>query len=374
MKKYLLKHKNIDVAIIDIDPDLYYFRKIKLLNPGHFPYGVKAETPAFDEWWKSRIISISRKDVKRFIDENRLSGVSEFALKSFGLNLTDHYWLAPKEEKALKWEDVNFFDNSFKNNEAMMFDLNARTPDSSTGGQLSKRWMLESGTRYLLKDGVKPVFTEAYNEKIGSRIGIMLGINCVDYDVVIKDGVPASKCACFIDRNTELVTAYQIMEARAFPPGKNKYEHCVECFQEFGGMNARRRIDEMIVFDYLLANTDRHAWNFGAIRDAESLQPLSFAPLFDHERSMWETGAGQDCRTFCETHDEQIKLVKDLSWYEPEMLKNAGEEVYQIMAGNPYRNFENSDQPQKELDALLDRIEKLNQIAFRQNSAGKVYL
>jgi predicted DCC family thiol-disulfide oxidoreductase YuxK len=76
---------------------------------------------------------------------------------------------------------------------------------------------------------------------------------------------------------------------------------------------------------------------------------------------MWLDGSSS--RTFCETHDEQINLVDDFSWYEPEKLKNVSDEIYQILAENPYRNFENSDQPEKELNALLKRVEKLNMIA-----------
>ena len=43
----------------------------------------------------------------------------------------------------------------------------------------------------------------------------------------------------------------------------------------------------MIVIDYLLANTDRHYNNFGAIRNANSLEWIGSAPIYDSGTSLW---------------------------------------------------------------------------------------
>lgn len=46
-------------------------------------------------------------------------------------------------------------------------------------------------------------------------------------------------------------------------------------------------IDYMLVFDYLMANTDRHFGNFGAIQNVETLEWIGPAPIFDSGTSLW---------------------------------------------------------------------------------------
>ena len=43
----------------------------------------------------------------------------------------------------------------------------------------------------------------------------------------------------------------------------------------------------MITVDYLLVNEDRHQNNFGVIRNAETLEYLGPAPLYDSGTSLW---------------------------------------------------------------------------------------
>lgn len=43
----------------------------------------------------------------------------------------------------------------------------------------------------------------------------------------------------------------------------------------------------MMLLDYLICNQDRHFGNFGAIRDAVTLEWVGFAPIFDSGTSLW---------------------------------------------------------------------------------------
>ena len=42
----------------------------------------------------------------------------------------------------------------------------------------------------------------------------------------------------------------------------------------------------MIVLDYVIANEDRHFNNFGVLRNAETLEWLGFAPIYDSGSSL----------------------------------------------------------------------------------------
>jgi len=379
--KYLLRHKNIDVAELELETGGFVVKALDVLDEAHYPYGVDMDGKALRLWWTQRIVPASRDGISACLREHGIQGVHELALESLGLNLSDQYWVISKEKQKLAWEDVNFFDNDFfEEKERLRFGprigggiKELSLPDRSTGGQRPKRWTIENGGRYLIKAGVEPVFMEAYNEKIGSLIGKLLGINSVKYEVVTENGFPASKCACFVDRNTELIHAADIIlpSGPEGHYGKNAYEHCVKSFSDACVPDARRKIDEMIVFDFLITNVDRHAFNFGMIRDANTLTPISFAPLYDHERSMWHIYSGQNCHTFCETHEEQIMLVDDFSWYDPRALNSASDEICNIIEANNYRNIEQS---KKEIRAFEERVKRLNRIAYSTHIAGRTPL
>ena len=69
--------------------------------------------------------------------------------------------------------------------------------------------------------------------------------------------------------------------------------------------------------DYIIANEDRHFNNFGVIRNAETLEWLGFAPIYDSGSSLgYDKMPAQMrsekevvCKPFKNHHAEQIKLV-----------------------------------------------------------------
>ena len=76
---------------------------------------------------------------------------------------------------------------------------------------------------------------------------------------------------------------------------------------------------EMLILDYLIANTDRHFGNFGAVRNAETLEWTGLSPIYDCGTAMWhdkllsEKTITADCESkpFKKFHSEQISLVSD---------------------------------------------------------------
>ena len=82
----------------------------------------------------------------------------------------------------------------------------------------------------------------------------------------------------------------------------------------------------MLVLDYIIANEDRHYNNFGFIRNAESLEWMGFAPIYDSGTSLWyntqKVGSIVDAKPFKKNHDEQVKLVQRLDWFNYAALKD----------------------------------------------------
>lgn len=74
------------------------------------------------------------------------------------------------------------------------------------------------------------------------------------------------------------------MEAAAGKKQKNstsRYRHLLECCELLGIGNITPFLDRMLVLDYIIANEDRHFNNFGALRNAETLEWLGMAPIYD---------------------------------------------------------------------------------------------
>lgn len=75
----------------------------------------------------------------------------------------------------------------------------------------------------------------------------------------------------------------------------------------------------MMLLDYLIYNQDRHFGNFGAIRDAVTLEWVGFAPIFDSGTSLWfdqyaskiKALADAPAKPFAATQQAQLALAKD---------------------------------------------------------------
>ena len=99
------------------------------------------------------------------------------------------------------------------------------------------------------------------------------------------------------------------------------YEEYIKKLEDNGIENAREKVENMFILDFIIMNDDRHLNNFGIIRDVNTLKWLDVAPAFDNGQSLnieyyddeelHVEGLG---RFFYEvkTFDEIIKVVKNL--------------------------------------------------------------
>ena len=300
-KKFVLKHKNIDVLEIELD-DLGEIIDIgSTLNSEHMPIATvdkngSAVFTAIRDWWKNRSIPASRDGLRSFLEKVGLSFPLQLVKKCSGLSLSDQYWICPIDQNA-EWEDVNFFDNEFSEDvgKLMLFEMDCddvdaislNSPDNTSDGVLRKKWKIINGKRCLVKGGTMPLNQEVANEALASMICERLGIPYTNYEILELDGDVYSVCEGFINRDTELVPVSRINELIKKSNHTSKYEALVIRLEELNIKDARRFIDMMITLDYIIANTDRHYNNFGLIRDATTLKWISMAPVFDSGTSMW---------------------------------------------------------------------------------------
>jgi len=336
--QWILMHKNIVVAELEIMEKAGVVTQVtKTFDTDHAPLGTlnrlqKTINPeSLDAWLRGRAIPASRQNIDKFLRGLNILNTSALSLKSYGLSLSDQYWVKPRDAD-LSWEAINFFQNDFsddigeilfQNKDVNHPDIKVISPDANTDGILRKKWTIQDGKRVLMKGDSDLAEQRPFNEEIASKIMTRLSINHIPYTVIYTKSRYYCLCDNFINEDTELITAAEVIASIATEvTSKNdsKYVQLLKCCDHLGIGGIKCRLEEMMVVDYLIANSDRHWGNFGFIRDADTLEWKDFAPIFDSGNSLWFDKRNITdqvlSETFESTHDEQIKLVTDLSWYE----------------------------------------------------------
>ena len=379
MMKYILMHREIEVAEIELDELSHITNIYEVYAEEHFPVGTLGkhgvDKTMLAKWWAKRSIPASRSGLRETLDLLHMSVPQELLAKCYGLSLSDQYWISPKD-KPLMWKEINFFDHDFSEDVGNLLfgygefsdSMSLISPDNTSDGQLIKKWKIADGKRVLIKGGSNPYQQEPLCEVIASGIAERLCIPHTKYTLLWEHEKPFSVCQDFITSETELVSAYHIMQSRKKPNDLSDYEFYLSCAEQLGVKNIREQTEKMIVLDFLIGNEDRHFNNFGLIRNAVTLEWIGVAPIFDCGTSLWYNtqeslikplSPNLPAKPFKKTHREQIKLVKDFSWLDMKKLKGMEEEMEEILFQSPYISRERRAVL---CDAFCQRAELLGEI------------
>ena len=305
-------HKDNPVLLAEFDPETNTFSKIlEVFSHSHVPFasfqnqGNIIPKTKLTDWYNHRSIPGYRIDIDKLCDSLGISNTKELLSHTFALSISDHYWLKP-EGLDISWNTINFFDNNFNSelsqklileNKKISIDELGETPVNTTDGYHKKVWIKDQyGTPVLLKSGSKPFCLEPINERLASDLCFVLDFPHVKYDIVnpekydigdSSDPFLLSSCDAFTTRDTEFLTAYDILNFYDNKPNSiNVRDFFEEKCKDNNIFDISDKLDQMIIIDSLILNEDRHLRNFGIIRDANSLEWLDFAPIFDSGTSM----------------------------------------------------------------------------------------
>ena len=396
MKKILMNGIK-EVLLAEYDTATSVFSKIyEVYDINYAPYILKSfykeneinDTPFrtnLSEWFRGRGIPSWRDRLDLLLHRLNINAPSELLDKAFGLSLSDQYWLKPYNTK-INYDDINFFDNDFdysefleaslsKNSKTIMSENSLKTPNNTTDGMLKKAWIIDGGTRYLLKSGYKNELLQPFNEVLASEICKRLGFNHVSYSLDTYKDTVVSKCPCFITKDTELITCFQIRNDMKRNDNIKDYEEYIKVLEEHGISDARIKMENMYIIDYLIMNEDRHLNNFGIIRDVNTLKLLDVAPIFDNGQSLniayydnEEMHISGEGRLFYEVKpfDEIIKVVKDIKRIDLSKLDGIVEWFDELL--HKYQHLTNfSDTRINRLCILLNR--QLNKLKKLQENS-----
>lgn len=354
-----------------------------LYSPEHLPPGIPvrhgtADRGLLNEWWTDRSIPASRSGIREALETMGLLNTGALLVRCYGLSLSDQYWICP-EDSGLTWDRINFFDHDFSDDigdvlfgaEKKADRLDFSSPDNTSDGNLKKRWKIIDGTRCLVKGGSNPFRQQPFNEVIASEIMARLDIPHIPYTVTWSKGAPYSVCENFVTRDTELIPAWRILRTQKKNNSVSVYQHFINCCEALGINEPVPFLDRMLTLDYIIANEDRHFNNFGVLRDAETLRWLGFAPIYDsgsslaYDKMPAQIRSGKEvvCKPFKNHHEEQLRLVSDLSWIDFDRLTDVPDLITDILSADGADEYVGKDRISAISDSVARRIQTLASMA-----------
>lgn len=257
---------------------------------------------------KTRVIPKNRAFVQNILETNGLDrndtkGIIDICK---GLSLNDSYWVV--DDDSLKFDDYNLYDNEFSETLATVAFTGysskikgiATSPEFTTNGVLPKAWRRMNDVIYLFKGGTdKSQFSNAgnepYSEFYASQVAKKMGINYVEYGLVKWKGILASTCPLFTSKHVSYVPIYLATNSQDIGTIWNW------CKERGWG----KQFADMIAFDSLIINTDRHFGNFGILKNSDTGEYIGLSPVFDNGEGLLSK-ARQDYFADKETLDTYI--------------------------------------------------------------------
>ena len=371
-------HKTNPVVDMDLDDTTGYISKIRdVFDLRRLPLGISVfktgiDRKALNDWWIGRSIPASRSGLGDALQSIGVSAPALLLEKCYGLSLSDQYWICPKGS-GIVWEKVNFFRNEFSkdmgeilfgHNPADHAHISLMSPDNTSDGWLRKKWIIADGKRFLMKGGSGPYQQEPFNEVVACAIMRRLGIHHVNYTLTVDEDKTYSLCENFVTPETELIPAWRIIFTQKQPNNRSLINHLLACGENLGIPDVKDSLNKMLTVDYIIANEDRHWNNFGFLRNADTLEWIGMAPVFDSGTSLWyntlRVGSPVKSKPFRSGHNEQIKLVDDLAWFNAGSLESLEDEILEVFSASTEVDQERRNAIAK---TVKDRAEDIKNLA-----------
>ena len=272
---------------------------VKEENKHLLPLGMTVDGDGVLSWLKSRVIPQNREFVDKILSvygltHNNISGIIQLCK---GLSLNDSYWITDLNFNG-KFTDYNLFENSFYKALSLIAYTGhgsvkpsgfSSSPEFTTNGMLRKGWRKIDGKVKLYKggsSGAANTGNEPYSEFYAAQIAATMGLNHVPYTLSKWKGCLCCVCELFTDINHSFVPMWRFCKTTSI-------KEIAEYLQNMGEdyFNA---FSDMMIFDALIYNTDRHLNNFGLMVDNMTNRPYAFAPIFDNGLSLFNFAMADD--------------------------------------------------------------------------------
>lgn len=263
-----------------------------------FPLDLELTEEGIAKWLKHRTIPKNRAYVHNFLSKCGLNINRPMTIikVSKGLSLNDCYWVVEEVFEGT-YDKFNLYDNRFSQVLALIaftgYGSSIRTslascPEFTTNGMLPKCWRRKDGKIMLYKGGTSGASNtgnEPYSEYYAAQVAKVLGINAIEYGLSQWKGELCSTCELFTSKEYSFLPVGRVVTSGGMKAVREYYEKLGQTFVD--------ALNDMLVLDAIIMNTDRHFGNFGFIVDNKTNKIVAPAPLFDHGNALLNF-AGRD--------------------------------------------------------------------------------
>ena len=370
---FTLKQYDTPLLSFEIEDDPLEGQRCKILrledeNRACLPAGIEVSDAGLMKWLRDRIIPKNRPHADSLLAKCGLSHSDTRGILRVcrGLSLNDCYWVVEDGFDGT-FADFNLYEHDF----VKVLSLIAYTgygssraagfsssPEFTTSGMLRKGWRRMGGKVLLYKGGTSGAANagnEPYSEYYASQIAERMGLNHIRYSLSKWKGCLCSTCKLFCDIGHSYVPIYRFVE--------NATLRTVAEFLRGLGEMYYDAFTDMLIFDALIYNEDRHFGNFGLMVDNRTNEPCAYAPLFDHGISLFNYAMQDDladldayARTRFSSYGVPFEKIV------VEFIAPRHREQLRWMIGFRFENGSKYHLPAKRLLAIEKRLQKRVQI------------
>ena len=331
------------------------------------PLDLSVSPEGVSRWIQKRSIPKNRAYVDALLAKCGLSINRPMSIIAVckGLSLNDSYWVVEDGFNGA-FDQYNLYENRFSRILGLIaftgYGSSVRSslvssPELTTNGMLPKCWRRVDGIVKLYKGGTSGASNagnEPYSEYYAAQVAQALGINAIRYGLSKWKGQLCSTCDLFTDKQTSFMPVGRLVTHGGFEPVRAYYEALGPAFIQ--------ALRDMVVFDAVICNTDRHFGNFGFLIDNSTNRIASPAPLFDHGNALFNF-AGKAYMASEATLDEYAKTraprsYEDFMGTARSMINDANREQLRHLLTFRFKRHSHYNLPNEWLALIEGQIHK----------------
>ena len=222
---------------------------------------------------------------------------------------------------------------------------------------LPKCWRRNSGKIELFKGGTAGASNtgfEPYSEYYAYQIAKEMGIKAVQYNLSKWKGIIGSTCELFTSKSRSFIPVGNIIKSGGINKVEEYYKSLGEKYYTFFG--------DMVIFDAIICNTDRHFGNFGFLVNSNTNEIIDNAPLFDHGNSLFNFATKDDWKNVSSLEQYANTLTpctyNDFYEYAKKFLDNRRRKMIKRLIGFKFKKHSKYNLDAKRVKSIENIIQK----------------
>lgn len=300
LEEFILMNKNTKVLKFERRNGI--IRIVEVYNDSSVPFSCKRNYDRFSSWIQDRPIPTNQEHINAVLESVNITSrdVLELLKVNSGFSLNDSYWIVPLTSNDvtspnITWDSNNLYSNDFSESLGMVTFFGnpsslggtLHSPEITNQGSVGKAWRQEHNSLVLYKkasEGAANFGKDHWSEVIASRILKIIDVPHVDYWLNQWHGKQCSCCRIFTNENVGYLPMYSYLE------GLGKTDRTLWNYSLLESVMPSEKdvqqLRDMVVFDFIIENWDRHYSNFGFLINNDTQEILGLAPIFDNGYSL----------------------------------------------------------------------------------------